>query len=66
MAHVSVSPAFGGARFTLRAAGGIEYVASRRVALILELGLEDNLGVRLAGEINSVAIVPAIAASARL
>jgi hypothetical protein len=54
----------GSLRFAARAAGGVEYVASRHLSLILELGVEDNLNNEM--DIQSVAIVPALAASGRL
>jgi hypothetical protein len=55
-----------GPRFTVRGAAGVEYIASRHLSFIVELGVEDNLNVRLSGEIDSIAIVPALAATARL
>ncbi len=54
----------GGARFTLRAAGGVEYVVSRHLAFVLELGVEYNLDPR--SDIDRTAFVPALAATARL
>lgn len=53
-----------GARFAARAAGGIEYVATRQLALTLELGLETNLNPE--SDIRSIAFVPALAVAGRL
>ncbi len=54
----------GSLRFAVRGAGGVEYVASPHLALIVELGLEDNLNNEM--DIQSVAVVPALAVSGRL
>ncbi|MGE5182814.1 MAG: PEGA domain-containing protein [Acidobacteriota bacterium] len=54
----------GSLRFAVRGAGGVEYVASPHLALIAELGLEDNLNNEM--DIQSVAVVPALAVSGRL
>ncbi len=54
----------GSLRFAVRGAGGVEYVASAHLALIVELGLEDNLNNEM--DIQSIAVVPALAVSGRL
>jgi hypothetical protein len=54
----------GSARFGLRGAGGVEYVASRHLSLILELGFEGNLNGET--DISGLEIVPAFAATGRL
>jgi hypothetical protein len=53
-----------GARFSVRAAGGIEYVASRHLSLIVDLGLEETINPQ--DDIQHLAFVPALAASGRL
>jgi hypothetical protein len=53
-----------GARFSVRGAGGVEYVASRHLSLIFELGLEHPLNPQ--SDIDPIALVPAIAATGRL
>lgn len=53
-----------GARFAVRAAGGVEYVTSRHLSVVLELGFEENLNPQ--NDIRELAIVPALAAVGRL
>jgi hypothetical protein len=53
-----------GARFTARAAGGVEYEASRHVAITFELGFEENINPE--NDIHKLAVVPAVAATGRL
>ena len=53
-----------GARFQVRAAGGIEYVASRHIAMLLELGAEYVINPET--DIREIAVVPALAVSGRL
>ena len=53
-----------GARFAVRAAGGVEYVTSRHLSVVLELGFEENLNPQ--NDIRDLAIVPALAAVGRL
>ncbi|HEY1556378.1 MAG TPA: hypothetical protein VGF94_16200 [Kofleriaceae bacterium] len=53
-----------GARFSVRAAGGIEYVANRHLSITVELGLEENLNPP--DDIRELAFVPALAAVGRL
>ena len=53
-----------GARFQLRAAGGLEYVASRNLSLLVELGAE--LVLNPESDIRELAVVPALAAIGRL
>jgi hypothetical protein len=53
-----------GARFALRGAPGVEYVASRHLSLILEVGVEGNLNGET--DIHSLELVPAFAATGRL
>lgn len=53
-----------GARFFVRGAGGLEYVASRHLSLTAELGLEISLNAR--DDIRSTALVPSIGAIGRL
>ncbi|HTR50990.1 MAG TPA: hypothetical protein VMJ10_09820 [Kofleriaceae bacterium] len=53
-----------GARFSLRAAGGVEYVANRHISITAELGVEENLNPP--GDIRKAAFVPALAAIGRL
>jgi hypothetical protein len=53
-----------GARFSVRAAAGLEYLASRHLSVLLELGLEEELNPE--SDIRHLAIVPALAASGRL
>jgi len=53
-----------GARFSLRAAGGIEYVANRHISITAELGVEENLNPP--DDIRKAAFVPALAAIGRL
>ncbi|HUJ62484.1 MAG TPA: hypothetical protein VLX92_28480 [Kofleriaceae bacterium] len=53
-----------GARFALRGAAGVEYVASRHASFVLELGVEQNLNPET--DIDNTAFVPAIAAVGRL
>jgi hypothetical protein len=52
------------ARFALRLAGGVEWVATRQLALTLELGFESNLAPD--SDIKSIAIVPALGVAGRL
>jgi len=53
-----------GARFQVRAAGGIEYVANRHLAMLLELGAEYVINPET--DIREIAVVPALAVSGRL
>ena len=53
-----------GMRFHVRAAGGLEYVASRNIALLLEVGAE--VGLNPEDDIRELAIVPALAVTGRL
>lgn len=53
-----------GMRLAVRLGGGVEYVASRRLSLIAEIGVERNLNPE--SDIDSTAVVPAIAATGRL
>lgn len=53
-----------GARFNVRAAGGVEYAASRHLGILVEVGLEDALNPP--NDIRTIAVVPAIAAIGRL
>lgn len=53
-----------GARFFVRGAGGLEYVASRHLSLTVELGLEVSLNAR--DDIRSTAFVPSLGAVGRL
>jgi hypothetical protein len=53
-----------GARFAVRVAGGVEYVASRRLSVIGELGFEHNLNPE--SDIDNNALVPSLAVSGRL
>jgi len=53
-----------GARFQVRAAGGIEYVMSRHIAMALELGGE--LVLNPESDIREVVLVPAFAVTGRL
>jgi hypothetical protein len=53
-----------GARFALRAAGGIEYVANNHVAVTLDLGAEYNLNPE--NDIHTIAFVPALGVSGRI
>jgi hypothetical protein len=53
-----------GARFFVRGAGGVEYVASRHISLTAELGVELSLNAR--DDIRSTAFVPSIGAIGRL
>ena len=53
-----------GARFFVRGAGGLEYVASRHLSLTAELGLEISLNAR--DDIRSTALVPSLGAVGRL
>jgi hypothetical protein len=53
-----------GARFQVRAAGGIEYVANRNISLLVEIGGE--LVLNPEDDIREIAIVPALAVAGRL
>jgi hypothetical protein len=53
-----------GARFFVRGAGGLEYVASRHLSLTAEVGLEVGLNAR--DDIRSTALVPSLGAVGRL
>jgi hypothetical protein len=53
-----------GARFQVRGAGGIEYVANRNISLTLELGAEVALNPE--DDIRTIAIVPSLAVAGRL
>jgi hypothetical protein len=53
-----------GARFFLRGAGGLEYVASRHLSLTAEIGVEVGLNAR--DDIRSTALVPSLGAAGRL
>jgi hypothetical protein len=53
-----------GARFFVRGAGGVEYVASRHLSLTVELGIEVSLNAR--DDIRSTAFVPSLGAVGRL
>ncbi len=53
-----------GARFQARAAGGLEYVASRNLSFTVELGAEFPLNPE--DDIRELAIVPALAVAGRL
>jgi hypothetical protein len=53
-----------GARFFVRGAGGLEYVASRHLSLSFELGVEISLNAR--DDIRSTALVPSLGAIGRL
>jgi hypothetical protein len=53
-----------GPRYAVRGAAGVEYVANRHVALILELGLEENLNPE--NDIKKTLFVPSVGASGRL
>lgn len=62
-----------GARIGLRGAGGLEIVANRHFAVLVELGVEHNLNPQMEVEfsgalrkINSTAFIPALGVSARL
>jgi hypothetical protein len=52
-----------GARFFVRGAAGLEYVASRHLSLTGDLGLEVSLNAR--NDIRSYALVPAVGATGR-
>jgi len=67
--HPTVSAAMpiwasNGARFSVRAAGGFEYVANRHLALLLELGIERELNPET--DIGKTVFVPALGATGRL
>ena len=53
-----------GAKVAARVAGGIEYVTSRHVAVMFDLGVEWNFSAP--SDIREVALVPAVAVSGRL
>jgi hypothetical protein len=53
-----------GARFQVRGAGGLEYVATRNLSLTVELGAEVALNPE--DDIRELAIVPALAVAGRL
>ena len=53
-----------GARFALRAAGGIEYVASKTFSLTLDLGAEITINPQ--NDIRKLAVVPALGVTGRL
>jgi hypothetical protein len=53
-----------GARFSVRAAGGFEYIANRHLAILLELGIEEVLNPE--SDIRKALFVPAIGATGRL
>ena len=53
-----------GPRLQLRAAGGVEYVASRNLSVIGELGAE--IAVNPEDDIRDIAVVPSLAVSGRL
>jgi hypothetical protein len=53
-----------GARFSLRAAGGAEYVANRHLSMTLDLGAEVELNPET--DIRHVAVVPALGVVGRL
>lgn len=53
-----------GARFQLRGAGGLEYVANRNLSLVLELGAE--LALNPEDDIRDIAFVPSLAVAGRL
>jgi len=52
-----------GARFFVRGAGGVEYVASRHLSLTGEVGVEVSLNAR--DDIRSTALVPSLGATGR-
>jgi hypothetical protein len=53
-----------GARLSARAAGGLEYVASRNLSLLVDIGAE--VGLNPEDDIREVALVPALAVAGRL
>jgi hypothetical protein len=53
-----------GARFSVRASGGFEYVANRHFSLLLELGIEEVLNPET--DIRKALFVPALGATGRL
>ena len=53
-----------GARFSIRGAAGFEYVASRHLSIVLEVGVEHPLNKQ--NDIDGFALVPALAATGRL
>jgi hypothetical protein len=53
-----------GARLSVRAAGGVEYVASRHLSMIVDVGLEEAINPQ--DDIRRIAVVPALAAIGRL
>jgi hypothetical protein len=53
-----------GARFAVRGAGGLEYVASKRFSLTIELGAEYTLNPE--SDIRSISLVPSLGATGRL
>lgn len=53
-----------GTRFSARAAGGLEYEASRHLAITFELGVEETINPQ--NDIRRLAVVPALAATGRL
>jgi hypothetical protein len=62
-----------GARYAVRGAGGLELVANRHFALIVELGVEHNLNPQtsvdvggMARSITATSLIPALGVSARL
>lgn len=53
-----------GARFQVRGAGGVEYVANRNLSLMVELGAE--LALNAEDDIRDIAFVPSLAVAGRL
>ncbi|HEY5948505.1 MAG TPA: hypothetical protein VIV40_23570 [Kofleriaceae bacterium] len=53
-----------GARFQVRGAGGLEYVASRNISVTVEVGAE--VAINPEDDIRELAIVPALAVAGRL
>jgi hypothetical protein len=51
-------------RFSIRGAGGFEYVASRHLSIVVEIGVEHPLNPE--NDIEGFALVPALAATGRL